>query len=170
MISCCTLIILKLDPAEEDHEKERISVEEANRPFPVPKDGITFESLIRNRDEVEYFKEFLNKKHNRGEGKGLEGEGGGEGVPTQDWGSACREFEMQTRKETISMLAEAPLDPLWLLHRYIKKVRATVILKKISPARNVITPYPFVIHWKEPWFFSLNYTYCTKNPKWGLYQ
>ncbi|RMX53678.1 hypothetical protein pdam_00000335, partial [Pocillopora damicornis] len=55
-----------LDPAEDDHEKERISVEEANRPFPVPKDGITFESLIRNRDEVEYFKEFLNKKHNRG--------------------------------------------------------------------------------------------------------
>ena len=46
------------------------------------------------------------------------------------------------------MLAEAPLDPLWfwLLHRYIKKVRVTVILKKISPARNVITPYPFVIH------------------------
>ena len=76
MISCCTLIILKLDPAEDDHEKERISVEEANRPFPVPKDGITFESLIRNRDEVEYFKEFLNKKHNRGEGKGLEEEGG----------------------------------------------------------------------------------------------
>lgn len=44
------------------------------------------------------------------------------------------------------MLAEAPLDPLWLLYRYIKKVRATVILKKISPTRNVITPYPFVIH------------------------
>ena len=80
------LIILKLDPAEEDHEKERISVEEANRPFPVPKDGITFESLIRNRDEVEYFKEFLNKKHNRGEGKGLEGEGGGRGFPLKTWG------------------------------------------------------------------------------------
>ena len=86
MISCCTLIILKLDPAEDDHEKERISVEEANRPFPVPKDGITFESLIRNRDEVEYFKEFLNKKHNRGEGKGLEGEGGGRGFPLKTGG------------------------------------------------------------------------------------
>lgn len=55
-----------LDAAEEDHEKERISVEEANRPFPVPKDGITFESVIKDREEVEHFKEFLNKKHNRG--------------------------------------------------------------------------------------------------------
>ena len=46
-------------------------MEEANRPAPVPKDGITFEALIRNRDEVEHFKEFLNKKHARGEGKCL---------------------------------------------------------------------------------------------------
>ena len=44
-------------------------MEEANRPAPVPKDGITFEALIRNRDEVEHFKEFLNKKHAKGEGK-----------------------------------------------------------------------------------------------------
>ena len=41
-------------------------MEEANRPLPVPKDGVTFESLIRNREEVEHFKEFLNKKHARG--------------------------------------------------------------------------------------------------------
>ena len=52
--------------AEDEHEKERISVEEANSPFPVPKDGVTFEALIRNRDEVEHFKEFLNKKHAKG--------------------------------------------------------------------------------------------------------
>ena len=44
-------------------------MEEANRPVPVPKDGITFEELIKNRDEVEHFKEFLNKKHTRGEVK-----------------------------------------------------------------------------------------------------
>ena len=41
-------------------------MEEANRPLPVPKDGFTFESLIRNRTEVEHFKEFLNKKHGKG--------------------------------------------------------------------------------------------------------
>ena len=58
--------LFQLGNAEEDHEKERISVEEANRPLPVPKDGVTFESLIRNREEVEHFKEFLNKKHARG--------------------------------------------------------------------------------------------------------
>lgn len=44
-------------------------MEEANRPAPVPKDGITFEALIKNRDEVEHFKEFLNKKHAKGKGK-----------------------------------------------------------------------------------------------------
>ncbi|KAL9980558.1 hypothetical protein ACROYT_G009160 [Oculina patagonica] len=55
-----------LGNAEDDHEKERISIEEANRPPPVPKDGFTFETLIRNRNEVENFKEFLNKKHARG--------------------------------------------------------------------------------------------------------
>ena len=60
---------LKLGSSEDDHEKERISVEEANRPPPVPKDGFTFETLIRNRDEVEHFKEFLNKKHARGKGE-----------------------------------------------------------------------------------------------------
>ena len=56
----------QLDSAEDEQEKERISVEEANRPLPVPKDGFSFETLIRNRDEVEHFKEFLNKKHTRG--------------------------------------------------------------------------------------------------------
>lgn len=41
-------------------------MEEANSPLPVPKDGFAFEALIRNRDEVEHFKEFLNKKHAKG--------------------------------------------------------------------------------------------------------
>ena len=76
LITNSSLNIFKLDAGEDDQEKERISVEEANRPFPVPKDGFTFESLIRNRNEVEYFKEFLGKKHNRGEDKTP-----GEGTP-----------------------------------------------------------------------------------------
>ena len=41
-------------------------MEEANSPLPVPKDGFTFETLIRDREEVEHFKGFLNKKHARG--------------------------------------------------------------------------------------------------------
>ena len=51
---------------DDGSDKERISVDEANRPLPVPKDGFTFESLIRNRTEVELFKEFLSKKHTKG--------------------------------------------------------------------------------------------------------
>ena len=41
-------------------------MDEANRPMPVPKDGFTFETLVKSREEVEYFKEFLTKKHTRG--------------------------------------------------------------------------------------------------------
>lgn len=47
-------------------EKEKISIDEANRPMPIPKDGFSFETLIRNRSEVEYFREFLSKKHTKG--------------------------------------------------------------------------------------------------------
>ena len=56
----------QLDSVDDDQEKERISVEEANRPLSVPKDGFTFEALIKNREEVEHFKEFLGKKHAKG--------------------------------------------------------------------------------------------------------
>ena len=41
-------------------------MDEANRQIPIPKDGFTFETLIKSRDEVEYFKEFLSNKHTRG--------------------------------------------------------------------------------------------------------
>lgn len=51
---------------EDEQDKERISVDEANRQIPIPKDGFTFETLIKSRDEVEYFKEFLSNKHTRG--------------------------------------------------------------------------------------------------------
>ena len=36
--------------------------------MPEPKDGFTFETLIKNREEVEHFKNFLTKKHGRGRG------------------------------------------------------------------------------------------------------
>ena len=36
--------------------------------MPEPKDGFTFETLIKNREEVEHFKNFLTKKHGRGKG------------------------------------------------------------------------------------------------------
>ncbi|XP_031550659.1 regulator of G-protein signaling 22-like [Actinia tenebrosa] len=54
------------DGIDEDIEKEKISIEEASRPMPVPKDGFSFETLIRNRNEVEHFREFLSKKHTKG--------------------------------------------------------------------------------------------------------
>ncbi|XP_020903032.1 regulator of G-protein signaling 22, partial [Exaiptasia diaphana] len=56
----------ELDGTESDMEKEKISIDEANRPMPIPKDGFSFEMLIRNRKEVEFFREFLSKKHTKG--------------------------------------------------------------------------------------------------------
>lgn len=55
-----------LGDTEDEQDKERISVDEANRAMPEPKDGFTFETLIKNREEVEHFKNFLTKKHGRG--------------------------------------------------------------------------------------------------------
>ncbi|XP_032220371.2 uncharacterized protein LOC5519668 isoform X2 [Nematostella vectensis] len=51
---------------DEDVDKDKITIEEANSPMPVPKDGFSFDVLIRSRKEIEYFKEFLNKKHTKG--------------------------------------------------------------------------------------------------------
>ena len=50
----------------DDLERDTISIEEANHPMPLPKDGFTFDSLIRTREEVQHFKEFLTKKHGKG--------------------------------------------------------------------------------------------------------
>lgn len=59
-------LFLQHDGIDSDMEKEKISIEEANRPMPIPKDGFSFEILIRNRKEVEFFREFLSKKHSKG--------------------------------------------------------------------------------------------------------
>jgi len=50
---------------EEDH-REKISVEEVNLPLPPAADGVTFESFIRSKSDLESFKQFLERTNNKG--------------------------------------------------------------------------------------------------------
>ena len=54
------------EDTEEEDSREKISIEEMNSPMPVASDGITFESFIRNKHDLETFKDFLERKNNKG--------------------------------------------------------------------------------------------------------
>lgn len=47
-------------------QRGKYSIEEANQPFPVPHDGLSFESVIKDRDELEGFQKYLEKKDPKG--------------------------------------------------------------------------------------------------------
>ena len=53
---------------EDDYDdiREKISIEEMNSPLPVSSDGVTFDSFIRNKQDVDSFKEFLQRTNNKG--------------------------------------------------------------------------------------------------------
>ena len=53
---------------EDDYDdvREKISFEEMNSPLPVASDGVTFDSFIRNKQDVDSFKEFLQRTNNKG--------------------------------------------------------------------------------------------------------
>ena len=53
---------------EEDEEdpREKISIEELNLPLPAAADGVSFESFIRKKSDLESFKEFLDRTSNKG--------------------------------------------------------------------------------------------------------
>ena len=62
------LLQLKDKETEEEEEdcREKISLEEVNAPLPVAKDGVTFNSFIRNKADLEEFKEFLRSTNSKG--------------------------------------------------------------------------------------------------------
>ncbi|XP_028406218.1 regulator of G-protein signaling 22-like [Dendronephthya gigantea] len=47
-------------------QQGKYSIEEANQPFPVPHDGISFENVIKDRSELEGFQKYLEKKDPKG--------------------------------------------------------------------------------------------------------
>lgn len=50
-----------------DHsERGKYSIEAANHPPPMPADGVSFESVLKDRDELEGFQKFLEKKDPKG--------------------------------------------------------------------------------------------------------
>lgn len=50
----------------EKSEHGKYSIDEANHPLPSPQDGISFESIIKDRDELEGFQKYLEKKDPKG--------------------------------------------------------------------------------------------------------
>ncbi|CAB4017228.1 Hypothetical predicted protein, partial [Paramuricea clavata] len=57
---------LESDDGREHSERGKYSIEEANHPQPLSSDGVSFESLIKDRDELEGFQKYLEKKDPKG--------------------------------------------------------------------------------------------------------
>jgi hypothetical protein len=57
---------LESDDDREHSERGKYSIEEANHPQPLSSDGVSFESVIKDRDELEGFQKYLEKKDPKG--------------------------------------------------------------------------------------------------------
>lgn len=55
-----------LKDQEEEENSDKISSNEIEEAVPVGKDTLTFDALIRNKTEMEYFQSFLEEKHQLG--------------------------------------------------------------------------------------------------------
>lgn len=58
---------MESDDDDEEDYREKVTIEEMNSPLPAAADGVTFESFIRNKQDFETFKEFLERRNNKGE-------------------------------------------------------------------------------------------------------
>ena len=56
----------EIEDEDDEDPREKISLEEVNLPLPSATDGITFETFIRNKHDLESFKEFLERTNNKG--------------------------------------------------------------------------------------------------------
>ena len=57
---------LESEDGRDHSERGKYSVEDANHPPPLPSDGVSFESVLKDRDELEGFQKYLEKKDPKG--------------------------------------------------------------------------------------------------------
>jgi hypothetical protein len=57
---------LESEDGREHSERGKYSIEDANHPQSLSSDGVSFESVIKDRDELEGFQKYLEKKDPKG--------------------------------------------------------------------------------------------------------
>ena len=57
---------LESEDGRDNSERGKYSIEDANHPRPSSSDGMSFENVIKDRDELEGFQKYLEKKDPKG--------------------------------------------------------------------------------------------------------